>query len=185
MVERGDVVYPDRAEEDKKLLTYTSAPMEQDMEITGHPLVTLFLTSTESDGALIVYLEDVAPDGRVTYITEGQLRAVMRKTTEEEPLYKKFGPHRSERRDDASPLVPGEMAELTFDLWATSVLIKQGHRIRVAITGADKDSFLRYPRDGSVPVLTIQRNAVIGSKYCPAHEGSLAESCGDRVVRKT
>ncbi len=160
----GDVVYPDRAEEDKKLLTYTSAPMEQDMEITGHPLVTLFLTSTESDGALIVYLEDVAPDGRVTYITEGQLRAVMRKTTEEEPLYKKFGPHRSERRDDASPLVPGEMAELTFDLWATSVLIKQGHRIRVAITGADKDSFLRYPRDGSVPVLTIQRNAVIGSK---------------------
>ena len=63
----GDVVYPDRAEEDKKLLTYTSAPLEQDMELTGHPLVTLFLTSSSSDGAVIVYLEDVAPDGRVTY----------------------------------------------------------------------------------------------------------------------
>ncbi len=154
----GDVIYPDRAEEDSKLLTYTSEPMDRDVEITGHPLVTLNVASTHSDGAFIVYLEDVAPDGRVTYITEGQLRAVMRRVTDEPPLYRKYGPHRSERRADAMPLVPGEIAELSFDLWATSVLIRRGHRIRVAIAGADKDSFLRYPRDGATPTLTVERN---------------------------
>ena len=126
--------------------------------------MTVYVASTHSDGAFIVYLEDVAPDGRVTYITEGQLRAVMRRVTDEEPLYRKYGPHRSERRADAMPLVPGEIAELTFDLWATSVLIKERHRIRVAIAGADKDSFLRYPRDGGVPTISVARNNSFASR---------------------
>ncbi len=160
----GDVVYGDRRDEDAKLLTYTSAPMAIDTEITGHPIVTLWVASTEADGAFIVYLEDVAPDGTVRYVTEGQLRAVMRAVTDDPPLYRKYGPHRSELRADAMPLVPGENAEISFDLWATSVLIREGHRIRVAVAGADADTFLRYPRDGSVPVWSMQRNATYPSR---------------------
>ena len=159
----GDVVYGDRRDEDAKLLTYTSAPMAVDTEITGHPVVTLHVASTESDGAFIVYLEDVAPDGTVRYITEGQLRAVMRAVTDDPPLYRKYGPHRSELRADGMPLVPGEVAEISFDLWATSALIREGHGIRVAVAGADADTFLHYPRDGAVPVLSVQRNATYPS----------------------
>ena len=77
----GDVIYGDRAAEDEKLVTYTSAAMVGDVEITGHPIVTLYVSSTEPDGAFIVYLEDVAPDGRVSYITEGQLRALLRRVS--------------------------------------------------------------------------------------------------------
>jgi putative CocE/NonD family hydrolase len=124
----------------------------------------LHASSTHTDGAFIVYLEDVAPDGRVTYITEGQLRAVMRRISDEPPLYTKYGPHRSELRADAMPLVPGEVAELRIELWATSVLIRKGHRIRVAVAGADRDTFLRYPRDGGVPTITVQRNATYPSR---------------------
>ncbi|MCY3706059.1 MAG: CocE/NonD family hydrolase [Gammaproteobacteria bacterium] len=173
----GDVVYGDRRDEDAKLLTYTSAPMEVDTEITGHPVVTLHVASTESDGAFIVYLEDVAPDGTVRYLTEGQLRAVMRAVTDDPPLYRKYGPHRSELRADAMPLVPGEVAEISFDLWATSVLIREGHRIRVAIAGADADTFLRYPRDGGVPVLSVQRNATYPSAIVlPIRSGAGSKS---------
>ena len=160
----GDVVYPDRAEEDRKLLTYTSDPMSSDVEITGHPLVTLFVDSETPDAAFIVYLEVVAPNGRVTYVTEGQLRGVMRAVTEAEPLYRKYGPHRSELRDDALPLVPGEIAEIDFDLWATSVLVREGYRIRIALAGADADTFLRYPRDGSVPQWTVHRSTTHASR---------------------
>jgi len=159
----GDVVYPDRAGEDRKLLTFTSEAFTQDTEITGHPVVTLFVRSTHTDGAFLVYLEDVAPDGKVTYITEGQLRGVMRRETETPPPYKKPGPHRSELRADALPLVPGEVAELSFELWATSVLIREGHSLRIAVAGADKDSFLRYPRNGEVPTITVERNSVYSS----------------------
>ena len=160
----GDVRYPDRAAEDEKLLTFTSEPFEHDTEITGHPVVTLFVRSTHDDGAFLAYLEDVAPDGKVTYITEGQLRAVMRRESDEPAPYKKIGPHRSELRADAMPLIPGEVAELTFELWATSVLIKEGHRLRIAIAGADKDSFLRYPRNGDVPTISVERNRTYPSR---------------------
>jgi putative CocE/NonD family hydrolase len=155
----GDVVYGDRAEADEKLLTYTSDPLPRDAEITGHPLVTLYVRSTATDGALFVYLEDVAPDGRVTYITEGQLRAISRKIADREPPYHHYGPYRTFKREDAVELVPGEVAELSFDLWAISALIREGHRIRVAIAGADDGIFARYPRDGSVPVITVERTA--------------------------
>jgi hypothetical protein len=154
----GDVMYPDRAAEDEKLLTFTSAPFEHDAEITGHPVINLYASSTHEDGAFFAYLEDVAPDGKVTYITEGQLRAVMRRISDEPPPYTKLGPHRSELRADAMPLVPGEVAKLSFELWATSVLVRKGHRLRIAIAGADKDSFLRYPRNGQVPTITVERN---------------------------
>ena len=153
----SDVVYPDRASADKKLLTYTSAPVAHALEITGHPIVTLYVTSTASDGAFIVYLEDVAPHGRVTYVTEGELRALQRRISTAKPPFPVFGPYHSFLRADAQPLVPGEQAELRFSLWPTSVLIRRGHRIRVAIAGADNGTFARIPATGN-PVLTIARS---------------------------
>ena len=155
----GDIVYGDRAAADRQLLTFTSSPFDVNTVITGHPVITLHVTSTHTDGLFIAYLEDVAPDGRVTYITEGQLRALMRNPSEEAPPYWKFGPHRSELRADAVPLVPGEPAVLEFELWATSVLIGAGHRLRIAIAGADADTFLRYPRDGGEPTIEVLTNA--------------------------
>jgi uncharacterized protein len=157
----GDVIYTERAAEDAKLLTYTSPTLEQDIEITGNPVVTLYITSTEADGTFHVYLEDVAPDGTVTYITEGILRAIHRNVTDDAP-YTPVGPYHSLREADALPLVPGEVAELQFNLYATSVLIEQGHQIRIAIAGADADNFRRYPVEGS-PTITVFRNAVSAS----------------------
>lgn len=158
----SDVIYPDRAEEDLKLLTYTSEPLPATVEITGNPLVTLFVSSTAEDGAFHVYLEDVAPDGRVTYITEGILRARHRLISEETPPYTLFGPYHSYLRDDAQPLVPGEIAELSFDLFATSAQFEAGHRLRVAIAGHDAGIFERIPAQGT-PTITLHRNPVEAS----------------------
>jgi putative CocE/NonD family hydrolase len=159
----ADVVYSDRASEDAKLLTYTSPPMETDLEITGFPAVTLYVTSSETDGAFHVYLEDVAPDGRVTYITEGVLRAIHREVSDDEPPYQVPGPYyRSYERADAAPLEPGEVAELKLNLYPTSVLIKEGHRLRVAIAGHDASVFDRYPAQGT-PLLSVGRNSAYPS----------------------
>ena len=57
------VVYKDRAKLDRRLLTYTSPPLRQDTEITGHPIVTLWVASSATDGAFYVYLEDVDERG--------------------------------------------------------------------------------------------------------------------------
>ncbi len=153
----GDVVYPDRGEADTRLLTYTSAPLEEDLEVTGHPVLTLHLRSTHADGAVFVYLEDVTPEGRVLYIGEGQLRLLHRKVSEEEAPFVTPGPYHSYKEADAEPMVPGEMAEVTFALHPTSILFRKGHRIRIAIGGADAGTFARIPAEGT-PVWTVERS---------------------------
>jgi uncharacterized protein len=155
----GDVVYPDRATEDKKLLVYTSAPLETDLEITGTPVLTVEISSTTTDGALHAYLEDVAPDGRVTYIDEGILRLIDRKEVDPKTLpYQPLGPAHSFLRKDAEPLTPGEPAKIRVALYPTSILLRKGHRIRIALAGADAAVFQRYPPD-QTPTWTIYREA--------------------------
>jgi hypothetical protein len=148
--------YPDRAERDRRLLVYTSPPLEADTELTGHPIVRVHVASDASDGAFFAYLEDVAPDGEVTYVTEGMLRAIHRRTESaprDDPL---APPRRSFRRADAAPLVPGEVAELAIELLPASHLVRAGHALRLALAGADADHFARIPADAR-PTWRVQR----------------------------
>jgi len=154
------VKYHDRNGPDEKLLVYTSAPLGRAMEVTGHPVITLFVSSTATDGNFFVYLEDVDEEGRVTYVTEGGLRAIHRRLSQEEPLYLQVVPYRTFKRGDAMPLVPGEAAGLVFDLLPTSYLFQEGHSIRVALAGADRSHFatlfdepptVRFYRDRAHP----------------------------------
>jgi putative CocE/NonD family hydrolase len=153
----ADVVYPDRASADRKLLTYTSAPLATDVEITGVPVVTLQVASTHRDGGFFAYLEDVAPDGRVTYITEGMLRALHRRESSAEPPYRHFGPYRTFASADTMPLIPGEVATLRFALFTTSVRVKAGHRLRLALAGADRPLLGLYPPNAT-PTWTVHRS---------------------------
>jgi putative CocE/NonD family hydrolase len=158
-----DILYPDRSGEDSKLIVYTGAPLATDVEVSGSPVVVLEVASTETDGAFFAYLEDVAPDGLVTYLDEGELRAVNRK-----PMDRHERPYNSpcsasdRSRRNAQPLVPGEPAELKICMWPTSVLLRKGHQIRVALAGADADTFSRYPRVGDV-TWTVYRQSGLGS----------------------
>jgi putative CocE/NonD family hydrolase len=157
----GDVIYPDRSSADQKLLCYTSPPLDQDMDVTGHPVIDLDVSSTATDGEFFAYLEDVDAKAKVTYVTEGELRAVHRKLRTDPPAYNQVGPYHSFKRADGMPLVPGEVAELVFGLQPTSYVFKRGHAIRVALAGADKDHFAVLP--GPVPTWDVQRNATHAS----------------------
>lgn len=154
-----DVVYDERSAMDARMLVYTTEPLAEDTEVTGHPMVSLYVSSTATDGNFFAYLEDVAPDGKVTYITEGMLRALHRKLSNDAPPYRTVYPYRSFLKQDGMPLVPGTVATLTFPLLPTSVLFRRGHRIRLAIAGADKDTFARLPAEGGVTIL-VGRNRV-------------------------
>ena len=148
--------YSDRKLRDKKLLVYDSPPLERDTEVTGHPVVTLFITSDADDGFFFVYLEEVTPSGKVRYVTEGCLRAVHRKLSRKKPPYAMVAPYRTFEKADAQPLAPGEVAKLVFDLLPTSYLFKKRHSIRVAIAGMDCDH--TAPPPGRPPKIQIHRN---------------------------
>lgn len=160
LLNRGDrtVDYSDRQEQDKRLLVYESQPLTRALEVTGHPTVNLWVRSTATDGLFFVYLEDVCPSGTVRYVTEGVLRAIHRHTASAPSTYRMPDgvPYRSFLRRDASLLVPGEPAQLIFDLLPISHQFDTKHRIRVAISGADHDNFEFVP--GIPPDIEILRN---------------------------
>ena len=141
--------YPDRREQDARLLTYDSSPMDIDTELVGTPVVTLHMAARTNDPAVFVYLEDVAPDGRSTYLGEGQFRAIHRKPADPATLPYDQGPApHSFRRTDALAVTPGAQMTLRFALFPTAALIRRGHRLRVAIAGADADTFHVYSNGG-------------------------------------
>ncbi|MBN1272840.1 MAG: CocE/NonD family hydrolase [Candidatus Aminicenantes bacterium] len=159
-----DAHYGDRREEDGKLLTYTSVPLEENLEITGSPTVTLYISSTHKDGGFHVYLEDVSPEGRVTYLTEGLLRAIHRKTKDpSQAPFVPLGVYHTFRKEDAEPLIPGEVTEIALTLLPMSNVFRKGHSIRVAIAGHDKSMKDRCHKEG-VPEITFERNSVCPSR---------------------
>lgn len=141
--------YPDRRVADQRLLTYDSEPMARAQELVGTPVVSLRVASTSEDPAFFVYLEDVSPDGRVTYVTEGMLRAIHRKPADPASLPYDQGPapHSFARRD-AELITAGEPMLVRFALFPVAARIAAGHRLRIAIAGADADIFTIYSRGG-------------------------------------
>jgi hypothetical protein len=137
--------YADRQSQDAKLLHYTSERFEATTEVVGTPSLTLYLTSSSSDPAFFAYLEDVAPDGRVTYVTEGLFRALHRRPAAQSTLpYTQSMPAKSYLRRDARPLRVFEKATIEFPLFPVAALIRKGHRLRLSLAGADRSAFHRY-----------------------------------------
>jgi putative CocE/NonD family hydrolase len=144
--------YSGRREADESLLTFTSEPLSSDVHVAGFPVVTLRLATSAADCAVYAYLEDVAPDGAVTYVTEGCLRFVHRETTGP-PDPSGLGVPRSFARADGSAVESGEELDLAVELLPVAALFRAGHRLRVAIAGHDASCFERYgPSDETFTV---------------------------------
>ena len=101
-------------------VTYTTPPLEADLEVTGTPTAVIYVSSTAEVAYFRVKLIDVAPDGTSKLVRYGGLNATHR-----------------DSHFDPEPLIPGEVYELRIDLKTMSYIFGTGHRIRVAIASAD------------------------------------------------
>lgn len=154
-VGQGPMRYPDLAPNDAKSLTYTTAPLAADVTVIGHPVVTLWAASDQTDGDFYAYLEEIDSTGFSRYVSEGMLRASRR--TPATPPWDNLGlPWEMNGKRDVTPLVPGKEVELVFDLQPTATVFNAGHRIRVTITGADVDNTEPPPVRGR-PTVTMHR----------------------------
>ena len=153
--------YEDMAANDAKALTYTTEPLAQDVEIVGHPVAHLWLRTSAEDVDVFVYLEDVDPAGRSDYVTEGCLRTSHRALCP--APYDRIGLpfHRSFERDMKKRT--DEPVELVFDLLPTAQRFQAGHQIRIAVTGADNDSY-RSLRHDPAATLSILRDTLHPSR---------------------
>lgn len=101
------------------ILRFVSAPLADDLEVTGPVSVVLYAATTADDTDFVARLVDVVPDGRALGVVDGIVRAKFR-----------------EGQDAVRPVTPGEIVAYRIDLWATSWLFRAGHRIRVDIASS-------------------------------------------------
>lgn len=114
-------------------LTYRTAPVEHELEITGPVELDLWLSSSAEDTDVLVKLCDEAPDGSVRTLTRGWLRASHRAVDEERSRQNQpWHPHTS-----IDPLTPGEPAELRVEIIPTCNVFMPGHRVRLEIASCD------------------------------------------------
>ena len=123
-------------------LTFTSAPLPVAAEVTGHPVLHLWVSSTATDGDFFAILEEIDAQGGSVLgpwpHIDGRLRASHRAL--HEPSFNNFGlPWHRSYAEDMVPLTPGEPVELVFDLMPLSNLFQTGNRLRVTIAGAAFD----------------------------------------------
>jgi uncharacterized protein len=140
-----------------KGLKYESPDLSVDLTVTGHPVVTLWISSSTTDADIVATLADVAPDGTVTsYNTHGRLRASLRK--EGTAPYNNLGlPWHPANEADATPLVPDEPTEVKVDLLPISRVFRKNHRIRLTLTFVSGQA---TPRLDPAPKMILYRDAM-------------------------
>ena len=120
------------AENRPDVLVYTSEPLHADTELTGPITVTLYAATSAPDTDFTAKLVDVRPDGFAHNLQDGIVRARYRTSV-----------------NAPSPIAPGRVYRYDIDLWATSHLVKAGHRIRVDISSSNFPRFDRNPNTGA------------------------------------
>jgi hypothetical protein len=145
--------YTDWHGRDAAMLYYTSSPLAQDAEMTGHGEVALWLSTSTADFAVHAYISELAADGASRYVTEGLLRALHRKETPVPAHYQASWSFHSCERADAERMPIGTPQLLKFALLPVSWTFKAGSRIRISFAGADADHCARIPADGPVRLM--------------------------------
>lgn len=112
------------------VLTFRTAPLAEDLEVTGPIRAILYVSSDGPDTDFTVKLideypaSDDWPEGFALNICDGLIRARFR-----------------EGRDRQVPMEPGTVYEVEVDMAATSNLFVRGHRMRVDVSSS---SFPKY-----------------------------------------
>lgn len=147
-------------------LSLASRPFASAREYTGHGIADIWISAPISDANLFLYVEDVAPDGTVRVVTEGRLKASLRKPGVAPwnlpgiPWHRAFA-------EDAQPLEPGVPARLRFDIMPTSWVFGKGHRVQFTLTGADWRERARDPAAQPATISVISDRAHPSSVSLP------------------
>ena len=109
------------------VLCYTSEPCTAALEVTGPVRLRLFASSSAVDTDFTAKLVDVHPGGFCQRLCDSVVRARYREGVEH-----------------AVPMVPGTVHEFEIDMWNTSQVFMEGHRVRLEVSSS---AFPKYDRN--------------------------------------
>jgi hypothetical protein len=143
------------------VLTFQTAPLDEDFEVTGPITMRLWASSSAVDTDFTAKLIDVYPGGKdhpeglAMNITDSILRARYRNGWDSPEL-----------------MTPGEAYELVFELFPTSNVFRKGHRVRVDISSSNWPRFDVNPNTGG----PLGRDRVYKTAHQTIHHGQARAS---------
>jgi hypothetical protein len=124
-------------------VTFLSAPLAEETEITGPSALKLFVSSSTADADIFAVLRvfggdltEVVFQGAIdphTPVGQGWLRASHRRL--DKKLSTPYRPYHTHNKRE--PLKPGEVVMLDVEIWPTSIVVPAGFRIGLTIRGKD------------------------------------------------
>lgn len=150
----------------KPVLAYATAPLKEDLRVWGPLSVVLYGSSTTQDTAWFVKVGDVGPDGRVTLITQGLLKASYREVDETQSAPgQPFHPFQNPVRPE-----PGTVYECQIELIPIFYTFREGHKIWVQIASDDFEFHGRHHTVYTSEMLPVPaRNTVFHDSAHPSH----------------
>ena len=124
----------DQREDDARSLVH-DWPLDEELEILGHPMLSATVTSSVPVAHLSAKLCDVFPDGTSALVSRGVLNLTHRSSSTE-----------------PEPLEPGTPTRVTVELDATSWVFEAGHRVRLSLAGADWPNVWPPPEPGTLGI---------------------------------
>jgi len=135
---------PSRPGKAPRGVSFETPPLDEAVEVTGPIVLNLWVSSSSEDMDIFATIRNIDADGKdvcemgqqadlIACATKGWLRASHRKLDPELSLpYRPYHAH-----DEHRWLKPGETVECQVEIWPTSMVFPQGHKIRLDIGPID------------------------------------------------
>ena len=118
-------------------LTFSTPLLVENTEVLGPSVLTLYLSTTDTDALLFATLLLIDKEGKEHELTRGWLRASQRKLRDDSEPWAPIHAHQTRE-----PLEPGIIYELKIPIVPTARLFQAGERIAIRIKGADDEPAL-------------------------------------------
>jgi len=163
-------------------LTYATPPLVEATEVLGPSVLTLYLSTTDTEALLFATLLLIDREGKEHELTRGWLRASQRRVREDSEPWEPVLAHEAR-----APLEAGKIYELRLPIVATARLFQPGERIALRLKAADDEppltslqaiarNHLRRPRQARITLhhdedhpshldLPITRGNIIGTFF--------------------
>jgi uncharacterized protein len=163
-------------------VTYMTPPLVENTEVLGPSVLTLFLSTTDTDALLFATLLLIDRNGKEHELTRGWLRASQRRLRDDSQPWEPVLAH-----EEREPLEPGKVYELKIPVVPTARSFNAGERIAIRIKGSDDEppvnslqalarNHLRQPRPARITIyhdelhpsrldLPVTRGNIIGTFF--------------------
>ncbi|KAF4138479.1 X-Pro dipeptidyl-peptidase C-terminal non-catalytic domain [Phytophthora infestans] len=115
----GEDMPGNQLNEDAIATTWTTGPLNEDIEIIGRPQISVFVKSSKPQALIMARLSDVSPSGKSTLITRGVLN-----------LRHRHG----HKLDELSHMPIGENTRVTWQLNACAYTLRASHTLVLSVT---------------------------------------------------